>query len=209
MVYWLCTSAITAIVKLIRRIADDYVKLHISKELLGVVCVDEHVCILFCLGAAVVDRLGCAAVFAFAVFPGVTAVCVEDIAALAIELRDAVSPVGPFGTIEGTASEIGRELRDCDAEDLVVQYVVDAMLRIGNQIAQAMVQTLDDFTEEDTAFGEGVEECRVRAREEVLRQEVEHTIGQFRRGEHFVVAQIGNAVEDIGVVVTVLHRQQH
>ena len=92
----------TTIAELIRRIADDYVKLHISKELLGIVCVDEHIGILLCLRAAVVHLLGCAAEFALAVFPGVGAVCVQNVAAICIEMRNTVFPICVLGTINRT-----------------------------------------------------------------------------------------------------------
>lgn len=94
-------GAITPIAELIWRIADDYVKLHISKELLGIVGMDEHIGILLCLRAAVVHLLGCAAEFALAVFPGVGAVGIENIAALSTETGYAVFPIGVLAAVYG------------------------------------------------------------------------------------------------------------
>ena len=97
-----CTGTIATIFHLVRRIAYDYVEPHVAEELLGIVCVDEHIGILLCLRAAVVHLLGCAAEFALAVLPGVGAVGIENIAALGIETGYAVFAVGVLTAVNGT-----------------------------------------------------------------------------------------------------------
>lgn len=209
MIYWLGACAVSSIFHLIRRIADDYVKLHISKELLGIVCVDEHVGILLCLGASVIDRLGCATILAFAVLPGVGTVGVEDVAALGVEAGDAVFAVGVLAAIKGAPGQVGSQLRDGDAEDLVVQDVVDAKLSVWHQRFQASVQPFDDFPQEYATLGEWVKECRVRTPEKLLRQQVQDAVRQFWRGEDLVVAQVRDTVEHVRVVGTIHHRRRH
>lgn len=136
------------------------------------------------------------------------AVGVKDVAAVGIEMGDAVLAAGMLGAVDGAAGEIGCQLGDGDAEYLVVEDVVNAELPIWNDGLQPPVQPLDDLPEEDAALGERIQKPGVRTAEKVLRQQVQDAVGKLRRGEDFVVAQVGNAVEDVRVVVTVRHRQQ-
>ena len=170
---------------------------------------DEHVGILLCLRASVIDRLGCAAVFAFTVFPSVGTIGVQDVAAFGVEPGNAVFAVGVLATVNGTAGQVGCQLRDGDAEDLVVQDMVDAELPVRHQGFKAPVEALDDFPEEDAALGERIQKLGVRTLEKVLRQQIQDAVSKLRRGEDFVVAQVGDSIEHVRIVITVHHRQQH
>ena len=156
---------------------------------------------MLCLGASVVNGLACTAVLAFAVFPSVLDVFIDYVAAFGVELRDAELAVGVLGTIDGATGEQGGEFRDGYAEHLLVQDVVDALLTVRYLVLQAAVEPLHYLAQEDAALGEGVEEGGLFATEQLLRQEVEHLVCQLRGREHFVVAQIGYAIQHIRIVI--------
>lgn len=134
---------------------------------------------------------------------------VEDVAALGVEAGDAVSAVGVLAAIKGAPGQVGRQLRDGDAEDLVVQDVVDAKLSVWHQRFQASVQPFDDFPQEYATLGEWVKECRVRTPEKLLRQQVQDAVRQFWRGEDLVVAQVRDTVEHVRIIGTIHHRRRH
>ena len=186
------------------RVADDYVKLHVRKEFIWVVCVNEHIGVLLCFVASVIDGVAGAAVFALAVFPGMADVLVDDVAARGVELGNAEWAVGILAAIDGAAGKQRGEFRDGDAEHLAVQDVVDALLTVGYLVLQTAVEPLHYLAQEDAALGEGVEEGGLFATEQLLRQEVEHLVCQLRGREHFVVAQIGYAIQHIGIVIHII-----
>ena len=162
---------------------------------------NEHIGVLLCFVASVIDGLAGAAILALAVYPCVLDVFIDYIAALGVELRDAELAVGVLGTIDGATGEQGGEFRDGYAEHLAVQDVVDALLTVGYLVLQSSVEPLHYLAQEDAALGEGVEEGGVGTTEQLLRQEVEHLVRQLRRREHFVVAQIGYAIQHIRIVI--------
>ena len=94
----------------------------------------EHIGILLRFGAPVIDRLRCTAILAFAVFPSVGQIGVQHIPVFGIEMGDTVFAIGIFGTIKRAARQVGCQLRDCQAENLFVQYVVYAFLTIRNNV---------------------------------------------------------------------------
>ena len=183
------------------RVADDYVKLHVRKEFIWVVCVNEHIGVLLCFVASVIDDLAGVAILALAVFPGMADVLVDDVAAWGVELGNAEWAVGILAAIDGAAGEQGREFRDGYAEHLLVQDVVYALLTVWYFILKSSVEPLHNLAQEDAAFSEGVEEGGLFATEQLLRQEVEHLVCQLRGREHFVVAQVGYAIQHIRIVI--------
>ena len=66
---------------------------------------NEHIGILLCLGASVVNGLAGTAVFALSVYPSVADVPVEDVAGRGVELRDTVGAVGRLAAIDGSTGE--------------------------------------------------------------------------------------------------------
>ena len=72
--------------------------------------------------------------------------------------------------------------------------MVDAELPVRQKRLQTTIEPLDDFTKEDTALGEWIQELGVRAFKKILRQQVQNAVCEFWRGKNFVVTQIGNAV---------------
>ena len=65
---------------------------------------------------------------------------------------------------------------------------------------------LHQLAEEPAALGERVEEGGRRTAEQFLWQQVEHLVGQFGRRKHLVVAEVGNTVQYVRIVVTAVHR---
>ena len=79
--------------------------------------------------------------------------------------------------------------------------MVNALLQVGYLVGQTVNQPLGYLAEEHPALGAGVEETGAGTAEELLRQQVEHLVGQLRRREHFVVAQVGQTGKYVGIVV--------
>ena len=169
------------------------------------VCVNKLVGILFGLVASVIDFLGGSAVAALAVRPCVAERTIVDVATHGVEAADTERAVGILGTIDTAAREVGSQLGDGDAEHLLAQDMLDALLAVGHPRLQPSVEPLDNLAEEHARLRHRVEKGSGGRREQLLRQEVEHLIGQRRRREHLVVAQIGQAVEHIGIVRITFH----
>ena len=140
--------------ELVRRVADDDVELHVVSEQLGdasldVVGVDEGVGVGLEALAAVEGLLAGAAVLALAVGelldlvavliggvdplgaadPGVLDRSNQMLPSSVVErLGDGVLAVGPLRAVDAAAGEQAGELGDADAEDLLGEDVVDALL---------------------------------------------------------------------------------
>ncbi len=142
------------------------------------------------------------AVFASALLvPSVTAAFVAEIALHIVENRaDTVFAVGLLGAVERAAAHFGGEVGAGDAENLLGHDVVDALLQVGDLLFETRQQPLGNLAQEDPALAAGIEEARLAGAEQLLRQQVEHTVGQLGRGEDLVAAQIGQAVEDVGAI---------
>lgn len=142
------------------------------------------------------------AVFASALLvPSVTAAFVAQVALHVMESRtDAVFAVGQFGAVEGAAAHLGGKVGAGDAEDLPGHDVVDALLQIGDLLFETCQQPLGDLAQEDPALAAGIEKPRFGTAEQLLRQQVEHTVGQLGRGEDLVAAEVSQAVEDVGAM---------
>ena len=153
------------------------------------------------VGAEILALTG-TAVFAAALrIPFVAATIVAQIALLVMENRtDTVFAVGLLGAVEGAAAHLGGEIGTSDAEDLPGHDVVDALLQIGNLLFETRQQPFRNLAQEDPALAAGIEKPRFGTAEQLLRQQVEHTVGQLGRGEDLVAAQIGQAIEDVGAI---------
>lgn len=166
----------------------------------------ELVGVLFGIFAAVIYGLAGTAETAFAFCPAMMEAFVADFALVVGELvADGVSAVGIAAAIEASTGEVRGEFCDGEPEDLSGQDVVYTLLSVQYRSFQAFDEPTCDLTKEDSALAAGVEEAGVRRTEKVLRQEVEHLVGECRRGEDFVVAQIGDAVEDVRNAFFSLH----
>jgi hypothetical protein len=82
----------------------------------------------------------------------------------------------------------------------MVHNVVDAFLQIGNAIGKPIYQPLCNLTQKDATLGARVKKLRIRTSEEFLRQHVEHLVGKLWRSEHFVVAQVSQTRQYIGII---------
>ena len=108
---------------------------------------------------------------------------------------DAILAIGLFGAIERPTAHLGRKVGTGDTEDLLGHNVVDALLQVGDLRFQPRQQPLGNLAQEDAALAAGVEKTRPARPEQLLRKQVEHPIGQLRRGEDLVAAQVGQAVQ--------------
>ena len=88
----------------------------------------------------------------------------------------------------------------------MVHDMVDTLLAVGNRSSQTTIEPLDYLTQKDSRLAERVEECSRGTAEQLLRQHVQHLVGQCRRSEHLVVAKVGDAVEHIGIVFFIRHK---
>ena len=148
------------------------------------------------VGAEIFAFAGAAVLATTLRVPGVMAAVVQQVALLVAEGGgDAVLSVGEFGTVERPAAHLGGEVGAGDAEDLSGHNVVDALLQVGDFRFQPSQQPLGYLAQEDAALRTGVEEPCLRTAEQLLRQQVQHPISQFRRSENLVAAQVGQAVQ--------------
>ena len=151
---------------------------------------------LAAVGAEVFAFAGAAVLAAALRVPGVLAAVVQQVALLVVESSgDAVLAVGKLGAVERPAAHLGGEVGTGNAEDLSRHNVVDALLQVGDLRFQPSQQPLGNLAQEDATLRTGVEKACFRTAEQFLRQQVEHTVGQFRRSEDLVTAQIGQAVQ--------------
>lgn len=204
MINGFCTIAsATSIAHLVRRVSNNYVELHIFLEYFFDWFVNKRIGVgLAGVGAEVFALTGAAVHATAAGIPRVAATVVEDMALPVAEGRaDAIFAVGLFGAVEGAAAHLGGEIGTGDAEDLPGHDVVDALLQIGDLLFETRQQPLGDLAQEDPALAAGVEEARLRTAEQLLRQQVEHTVGQLGRGEDLVAGKVGQAIEDVWTIV--------
>ena len=144
----------------------------------------------FQIAAAVVDLLAGSAIPALALHPRVADVTIADVSVLIVELRDAVLAAGILGAVEASTTHHGGQPSNGNTIELMVHNMVYALLLVGNLICQPYYQPLGNLAQKDAALGAGVEKTRVRTLKQLLRQHVEHLVGQLWRSKHFVVAQV-------------------
>ena len=157
------------------------------------------------VGAEVLAFAGTAMLTASLGIPSVSAPLVPHIASIVAEgLGDAVLAVGYLGAVECAAAHLGGEVGAGNAEDLLGHNMVDTLLQVGNLLFQAYEQPFGNFAQEHAALAAWVEKARPARPEQLRWQQVEHPIGQLRRGKDLIAAQVGQAVENVGAI-RVLH----
>lgn len=192
-----CTCALPTITELVRRVAYDYIVLHIFVEYFFDGFMDKGIGVgLAGVGAEVFATAGATMLAAALGVPGVVAAVVSDVALSVVEGgADAVVAVGKLGAVECAAAHLGGEVGAGDAEELAGHDVVDAALQVGNFRLESSQQPLGNLAQEYAAFRAGVEEARRRTAEQLGRKQVEHAVGQLGRGEDLVAAEVGQAVQ--------------
>ena len=123
-----------AVAELVRRVANDYVEVHVAAEklrdlLFCVVGVDEGVGVRLLRVASVERVLARSAVRAAPAFPRVLGPLEPDVAAAVVErIGDGVLAVGVLRAVHAPAGQQPGEVGDADAEDLLRQDVRHALL---------------------------------------------------------------------------------
>ncbi len=82
--------------------------------------------------------------------------------------------------------------------------MVDTLLQVRNLLFQAYEQPFGNLAQKNAALAAWIKKARLGVAEQFLWQQVKHPVGEFRRREHLVAAQIGQAVENVGTIV-ILH----
>ena len=137
----------------------------------------------------------------FAVLPSVLAAQIAQVALCIIKTSGhTILTIGLFGAIERAATHLGGEIGTGDAEDLPGHDVVDTLLQVGDLLFETRQQPFRNLAQEDAALAAGIEKPRIGTAEQLLRQQVEHTVGQLGRGEDFVAGKVCQAVEDIWAI---------
>ena len=162
---------------------------------------DELVGVAFERCVALVFALARATEDAAMILPGVFDTLEADISLLVIEaFADRVLSVGFFRAIDAAPRQQGGEIGDGDAEQLVVEDVVNARLPVGDFLFQTFVEPFGDFAQEDAAFADRVEKARVFVAPQLAWQQIEHPVHHLRRRENFIVAEVGQTRQHIRVV---------
>ena len=118
----------------------------------------------------------------------------------------------PLAAVMG--HEVTHDLRKSDskayealkryAKDLLGHHVVDALLQVGYLLFEPCKQPLGNLPQKDATLAAGVEKACLRTAEQLMRQQVEHTVGQLRRSENLVAREVGQTVENIRAII-ILH----
>lgn len=142
-----------------------------------------------------------ATMLALAVHPSMLTSYIAQVALHVTENgSDTVLTVGLLGAVECATAHLGGEVGASDAEDLLRHDVVDALLQVGNLLFETCQQPFRNFAQKDPALAAGIEEARLAGAEQLLRQQVEHSVGQLGRGEDLVAGKVGQAVKDVGAI---------
>lgn len=178
------------------------------KQVFGLVGVDEFVSVAFqsllsCLFS--IGGLRGAAKDAFAAPPGVCDVFVADVALGIVKTNDGVRPIGVFGTIHSAAGEKGRQLRNGDAEELISENVFQALLPVWEVSFQPLVEPFGNFPQKDAALAAGVQKGNGRVGKKLLREQIQHGVGNLRRREHLVTGKIGQTAQYVRVMDVIVH----
>ena len=160
---------------------------------------------LVAVGAEVLAFAGSAMFTAALRIPNVVAPLVQQVALPVAEgSTDAVLSVGLFRAVERPAAHLGGEVGASDAKDLLGHHVVDALLQVGYLLFEPCKQPLGNLPQKDATLAAGVEKACLRTAEQLMRQQVEHTVGQLRRSENLVAREVGQTVENIRAII-ILH----
>jgi hypothetical protein len=192
---------------LIRGIADDDIKVH-RKQVIRIVGVDEFVSVAFqsllsCLFS--IGGLRGAAKDAFAALPSMCDVFVADVALGIVKTNDGVRPIGVFGAVHSAAGEEGRQLRNGDAEELISENVFQALLPIWEVSFQPLVEPFGNLPQKDATLAAGVQKGNGRVGKKLLREQIQHGVGNLRRREHLVTGKIGQTAQYVRVMDVIVH----
>ena len=91
-----------------------------------------------------------------------------------------------------------------NSKNLFGHNMVNALLQVRYLFLQSRQESFGNLAQEDTALATRVKKARLAGTEQLLWQQVEHSVGQLWRGEDLIAAQIGQAIENVGTIV-VLH----
>lgn len=83
--------------------------------------------------------------------------------------------------------------------------MVNALLLVGDLMGKSDDKTLGDFAQKHARFTNGIQKGGLPAAKQLLGQHIEYLVRQLGRGEHLIVTQIGEAGEDVGVVIDLNH----
>ena len=154
------------------------------------------------VGAEILALTGSTAFAAALRVPRVAAAVVTQITLHIKESRtDTVFAVGQFGAVERAAAHLGGKVGTGNAEDLLGHDVVDTLLQVGDLLFETRQQPFRNLAQEDAALAAGIKESRSGTAEQLLRQQVEHSVGQLGRGEDLVAGKVGQAIEDVWTIV--------
>ena len=67
-----------------------------------------------------------------------------------------------------------------------MENMVKPLLQVGDLIGKPINQPFGDLSQEDTAFAARVKKPRFAGTEQLLWQQVKHSIGQLGRSENFI-----------------------
>ena len=159
-------------IKLVWRISNNYVKLHISMEYFVDTFVNKRVGVsLAGVGAEILALTGTAVRTAALCVPSMPAAVVAQVALyIAENSTDAVFAVGLLGAVERAAAHLGGEVGAGDAEDLLLHDVVDALLQVGDLVFETCQQSFCNLAQKDPALAAGVEKARLTGAEQLGRQ---------------------------------------
>ena len=166
---------------------------------------DKRISVGFnCFHAVILGTVG-TTMLTFAVLPSVLASHIAQVTLHIIETGGhTILAIGLLGAIECAAAHLSGEVGAGYAEDLLGHNMVDALLQVGNLLFQPCQQPFGNLAQEDTAFATRVKKARLAGTEQLLWQQVEHSVSQLGRGEDLIAAQIGQTIEDVGAI-RVLH----
>lgn len=130
---------------------------------------------------------------------------IADVAVGIVKTNDGIRPIGVFGAVHSAAGEEGRQLRNGDAEELISENVFQALLPVWDVSFQPLVEPFGNFPQKNAALAAGVQEGGGGVGKKLLRQQIQHGIGNFRRREHLITGKIGQAAQHVRVMDAVAH----
>ena len=140
---------------------------------------------------------GSPAKLAFVADPRVLYAAETDVALDGVKSRDGILAVRVFAAIQTAAGKQACKLCYGDAVKLLVKDVVYALLEVRDLVLQAHDEPFRDLAQKHACLARRVQKRGVWVAEQFLRQKVQHLIDNAGRGEHFVVAQVGKATQNV------------
>ena len=106
---------------------------------------------------------------------------------------DGILPVGCLGAVQRPAREQGRQFRDSESVELILEDVIYPLQAVRNLLRQALVQALGDFAEENPGLASRIQKPSALFGPEVRRQQVQNLIRNLGRCKNLIAAQVGDA----------------